>query len=112
MAWAYLLIAGLCEVIWALSMKFTDGFTKLYPSIFTIIFMAISLYLLTLSTRYIPISIAYTVWVGIGAVGAALGSLLILKESISILQVLFIILIIIGVIGVKLAHILNCSLSD
>lgn len=104
MAWVYLAIAGICEVVWALSMKHTDGFTKLLPSIFTIFFMAISLYLLTLSTRHIPISIAYTVWSGIGAAGAVIGGVFILKENISLWQLFFICMIIIGVAGVKLVH--------
>jgi quaternary ammonium compound-resistance protein SugE len=104
MSWIYLVIAGLCEIVWALSMKYTDGFTKLAPSLFTVCFMAVSLYLLTLSIRDIPISIAYTVWTGIGAIGAVIGGLFILRENISLLQLFFITLIIIGVIGVKLVH--------
>jgi quaternary ammonium compound-resistance protein SugE len=104
MSWIYLVIAGLCEIVWALSMKYTDGFTKLAPSLFTVCFMTVSLYLLTLSIRDIPISIAYTVWTGIGAIGAVIGGLFILRENISLLQLFFITLIIIGVIGVKLVH--------
>lgn len=105
MAWFYLLVAGISEVVWALSMKQTDGFSKLIPSLFTLFFMVISLYLLTLSTKTLPISIAYTIWVGIGAVGALLGGLFLLKESISLLQIFFACLIIVGVVGVKLVHI-------
>jgi len=104
MAWAYLIIAGICEVVWALSMKHTDGFTRLIPSIFTICFMAVSLYLLTLSTRHIPISIAYPVWTGIGAVGSAVGGTLLMKETLNIWQICFIGMIIFGVVGVKLVH--------
>lgn len=104
MAWIYLAVAGVCEIIWALSMKYTDGFAKFIPSLFTICFMAISLYLLTLSIRHIPISIAYPVWTGIGAVGSVIGWALLMKENINIWQLFFIAMIMVGVIGVKLVH--------
>lgn len=91
MDWIYLSIAGLCEVVWALSMKSTDGFTKLAPSVFTVCFMALSLYFLNLSLRHIPVGIAYTVWTGIGAMGAVIGGVLILKEHINTWQIFFII---------------------
>jgi quaternary ammonium compound-resistance protein SugE len=107
MAWLYLSIAGMCEVVWALSMKSTEGFTRLIPSVVTISFMMLSIYFLNLSLRHIPVGIAYTVWTGIGAVGAILGSMLILKEHINIWQVLFMTMIVIGIIGVKLTDVNN-----
>lgn len=107
MEWLYLSIASVCEVVWALSMKSTEGFTRLIPSVVTISFMMPSLYFLNLSLRHIPVGIAYTVWTGIGAVGAILGSMLILKEHVNIWQVLFMTMIVIGIIGVKLTDVNN-----
>lgn len=105
MAWTYLFIAGLSEIVWALSMKQSQGFSKFWPSVFTVLFMGVSFYFLTLSTKTLPISIAYTVWVGVGAIGALLGGMFWLKESLSLLQIFFACLIITGVVGIKLVHI-------
>lgn len=105
MEWVFLSIAGMCEVIWALSMKSTEGFTRLVPSIVTVSFMIMSLYFLNLSLRQIPLGIAYTVWTGIGVVGALLGSVFVLKEHINIWQIFFMIFIIIGILGIKLSDV-------
>ena len=80
MAWAILILAGLFEVIWAYSMKMSDGFTRLLPSIITIVFMVLSVVLLSISMRSLPLGTAYTVWTGIGAIGSFIVGILILHE--------------------------------
>lgn len=105
MEWIYLTIAGACEIVWALSMKSTEGFTRLIPSIATASFMILSVYFLNLSLRHIPVGVAYTVWTGIGAVGAILGSFFILKEQINLWQIMFMAMIVIGITGVKLSEV-------
>jgi quaternary ammonium compound-resistance protein SugE len=105
MEWLYLSIAGICEVIWALSMKSTEGFTRLMPSMLTASFMILSIYFLNLSLRHIPVGVAYTVWTGIGAVGAILASFFILKEQINLWQIIFMTFILIGIVGVKLSDV-------
>ncbi|HCK30708.1 MAG TPA: QacE family quaternary ammonium compound efflux SMR transporter, partial [Acinetobacter ursingii] len=80
MAWAILILAGLFEVIWAYSMKMSDGFTRLLPSVITIVFMVLSVILLSISMRSLPLGTAYTVWTGIGAIGSFIVGILILHE--------------------------------
>lgn len=80
MAWLILILAGMFEVIWAYSMKLSEGFTKLVPSIITIIFMILSIILLSISMRSLPLGTAYTVWTGIGAIGSFLLGILFLHE--------------------------------
>jgi quaternary ammonium compound-resistance protein SugE len=103
-SWLYLLIAGLLEVAWALSMKRTEGFTRLGPSLITIGIMGVSFYLLGLAMRDLPTGTSYAVWVGIGAVGTALVGILILGEPRSALRLVSIVLIVLGVIGLRLAE--------
>ena len=100
MAWTYLLLAGLFEIGFALGLKHTDGFTRLWPSLGT---AAASLYLLTLALRSIPVGTAYAVWTGIGAVGVAVLGIAVLGESASPARLACIGLIVAGVIGLKLA---------
>ena len=102
LAWIFLLFAGITEIIWAIALKFSHGFTQLTASIITILGMILSFYLLSLAMKSIPISIAYPVWTGIGAVGTAVIGMLILGDNISLLKILCLILIIVGVIGLKL----------
>lgn len=103
MPWLYLIVAGLLEVVWAASLKRTDGFTRLGPSLFTLAAMGASFYLLALALRTLPTSTGYAVWVGIGAVGTALIGIFLLKEPTSALRLVSIALIVLGVIGLRLA---------
>ncbi len=103
MAWTYLLIAGLLEIVWAYFMKQSDGFTRLWPSVATLAFMAASFGLLALAMRSLPMSSAYMVWTGIGAVGAFLVGVVVLQEHLSLLRVLAALLIISGIVLMRLA---------
>jgi quaternary ammonium compound-resistance protein SugE len=102
-AWIALLGAGISEVIWAYFMKQSAGLTKLVPSILFISIMIVSMALLTFATKYLPISIAYPVWVGIGAVGTVIAGIFLFGESASLLKFFFLALIIGGVVGLKLS---------
>lgn len=102
MGWTYLMLAGLCEVFYAAAMPRTDGFTKLGPSAFCVVFIALSMYLLSLATRTIPVGTAYAVWVGIGGVGTAIFGMLMLGEDRSLLRVMCFMLILAGIVGLKL----------
>ncbi|HPS64604.1 MAG TPA: quaternary ammonium compound efflux SMR transporter SugE [Ignavibacteria bacterium] len=102
MYWFYLIIAGLFEVTWAIGLKMTDGWSKLFPSIFTVIFMIASFAMLSLALKQLPIGTAYAVWTGIGAAGTALIAMIFLGESVSVSKIIFLGLIIIGIIGLKL----------
>lgn len=101
MAWIYLLIAGLLEVGWAIGLKYTYGFTKLWPSVLTISAIIASMYLLALAARTLPIGTAYAVWVGIGAAGTAILGMLILKEPVNIARVCFLMLLVVAIVGLK-----------
>jgi quaternary ammonium compound-resistance protein SugE len=102
MAWIYLLIAGLLEVAWAIGLKYTDGFTRLWPSAWTLVAMALSMVFLGLALRALPVGTAYAVWVGIGAVGTAVLGMVLFDESRDPLRVLCLGLIVAGVVGLKL----------
>ena len=101
MAWAYLILAGIFEIVWAFSMKMSDGFTKLTPSIITIVFMILSFGLLAAGMRTLPLGTAYTIWVGIGAIGAFLIGIFFLHEPIGLLRILAASSIIFGVVLMK-----------
>ncbi|HLL00290.1 MAG TPA: quaternary ammonium compound efflux SMR transporter SugE [Myxococcaceae bacterium] len=103
MAWLQLALAGLLEVVWALGLKRTEGFTRLWPSVLTLAAMGLSFYLLARAVRTLPIGTAYAVWVGIGAVGTAVVAMLFMGESRNLLRVGSIMLIVAGVIGLRLA---------
>lgn len=103
MAWFLLAIAGMLEVVWAYSMKLSSGFTKLTPSIVTLLAMAASFALLALSMRTLPLGTAYPVWTGIGAIGAFAVGVVALGEPLSPLRVLAAILIVSGLVLMKLA---------
>lgn len=100
-AWVYLVIAGLLEVCWAIGLKYTDGFTRLLPSIFTLSTLAGSMYLLAKAAQSIPIGTAYAIWVGIGAVGAGVLGILLFKEPLSFPRLAFMSLLVISIIGLK-----------
>lgn len=103
MAWIYLLLAGLFEIGFALGLKYTEGFTRLWPSVGTVVSAAISLWLLTQALRAIPVGTAYAIWTGIGAVGVAVMGIALFSESASPARLLCIALIVVGVIGLKFA---------
>jgi quaternary ammonium compound-resistance protein SugE len=103
MAWLILFVAGLFEVGWAVGLKYTDGFTKLWPSLWTAGSMAASIFLLALALRTIPLGTGYAVWTGIGAMGTVIFGIVYLGESTDLLRMASIALILIGLVGLKLA---------
>ena len=102
MAWIYVLAAGLLEVIWAVGLKYTDGFTRLWPSVVTVVTFAGSLFLLALAVRTIPIGTAYAMFVGIGAVGAAVLGIILFGESTDVGRIFFLTRLIVSLIGLRL----------
>jgi len=104
MAWVYLLIAGILEVVWAIGMKYSEGWTKLYPSIFTIVSMAIGFYFLSLAVKSLPLGTSYAVWTGIGTVGTVIFSLIFFKEPMDWVKLVCILLIVTGIVGLRLFH--------
>ncbi|KAA8726773.1 MAG: multidrug efflux SMR transporter [Ewingella americana] len=103
MAWVYLLLAGLFEVVWSTAMKESHGFTKLVPSIVTLVFMLLSFALLAISMKTLPLGTSYTVWVGIGAIGAFILGVTMFGESLNPMRVIAVLLIFSGVVLLKLA---------
>ncbi|SJZ42400.1 SugE protein [Vibrio cincinnatiensis] len=103
MAWVILFIAGLSEVAWAAGLKYTEGFSKPIPSMITLICLVVSFVLLGLSLKTLPLGLAYSVWVGIGVVGTALVGLIFLSEPFSWIKTVSLGLIVLGIIGMKLA---------
>jgi quaternary ammonium compound-resistance protein SugE len=101
MAWIWLTAAGLLEIVWAVGLKYTDGFTKPIPSAITLVAMAASMLLLALAVRTIPIGTGYAVWTGIGAVGVALVGMFLFDESRDLLRIGSILLIVAGIVGLK-----------
>ncbi len=104
MSWVLLIIAGLLEVGWAIGLKYTDGFTRLWPSVGTIISLVASFVLLGLAVKSLPVGTAYAIWVGIGAVGTAVLGIILFKESADTLKLVSLGLICAGIAGLKLAH--------
>ena len=102
MDWVILVIAGLFETAWAIGMKYSNGFTRLYPDLFVIVTMAASVYLLSVSLKTLPVGSAYAVWTGIGAVGTAILGMILFGESKEFLRVICIFLIIAGIIGLRI----------
>ena len=103
MAWIMLILAGIFEVVWAYSMKLSDGFSKLTPSIITLFFMILSFALLAYAMRSLPLGTAYTIWTGIGAVGSFLVGIFILGEPASAMRMLAAVLIISGLVLMKIS---------
>ena len=103
MPWLYLLIAGLFEVGWAIGLKYTNGFTRLWPSVGTVAAMIVSFFFLSLALKTIPVGTGYAVWTGIGAVGTAILGMVLLGESRDVWRLLCLVLIIAGIVGLKLA---------
>lgn len=103
MAWFLLVIAGLLEVVWAVGLKYSDGFTRLWPSVFTVVTMLLSFWLLGLAMRTLPVGTAYGVWVGIGAVGTVIYGVLYLAEPAGFVRMMSVVLILAGIVGLKLS---------
>ena len=103
MAWVYLAIAGLFEIGWAVGLKYSDGFSKALPSLLTVLAMGVSIWMLALAMRTIPVGTAYAVWTGIGAIGVAILGMVLFGESREFLRIFCLFLIIAGIIGLKLA---------
>jgi len=101
-SWLILIVAAIFEIVWAVGLKSTHGFTKLWPSVGVIAAMATSMWLLALAARGLPIGTAYAVWVGIGALGAALLGWRLLDEPMSVARVICLCLLVAGIIGLKL----------
>lgn len=102
MAWIYLFAAGLLEIAWAVGLKYTQGFTKLGPSVLTLVSMAGSVGLLGLALRHLPLGTAYAIWTGIGTVGTAIAGMILLGEPAGALRLMCIALIVAGILGLKL----------
>jgi quaternary ammonium compound-resistance protein SugE len=102
MAWVFLVIAGLLEVGWAVGLKYTEGFTRLWPSIATVSAMVFSMALLGLAVRTLPLGTAYAVWTGIGTVGTVIVGMLLFGEPGSFVRLVCVLLIVTGIVGLKL----------
>jgi quaternary ammonium compound-resistance protein SugE len=103
MAWAYLALAGLFEIGWAIGLKYTDGFTRIVPSVLTLVSMVVSVLLLGLALKTLPVGTGYAVWTGIGTVGTALLGIYLLGEPATATRLACIGLIVAGILGLKLA---------
>lgn len=102
MPWIYLFIAGLFEVAWAIGLKYSEGFTRVGPSVVTLISMIVSVVLLGLAMRTLPVGTAYAVWTGIGTAGTAILGMLLFGEPATVMRLLCLLLIVAGIIGLKL----------
>lgn len=104
MAWVYLFVAGLFEIGWAIGLKYTEGFTRLWPSLWTAGSMVVSVILLGIALKTLPVGTGYAVWTGIGAVGTAILGIVLFSEPATALRIASIALIVAGIVGLKLAH--------
>ncbi|MCD6061362.1 MAG: sugE [Moraxellaceae bacterium] len=102
MAWVYLLVAAAFEIQWAVTMKYTEGFSRLWPSLACVTGMAVSVFFLALAQRTLPVGTSYAIWTGLGAVGTALCGMLLFGESREVARLVCIGLIVAGVLGLKL----------
>lgn len=102
-AWIYLMIAGILEVSWAIGLKYTQGFTKLVPSVFTIATLALSMYFLAKAAQILPIGTAYAIWVGIGALGAAILGIVLFHEAVTPARIIFLSLLLVSIVGLKIS---------
>ncbi len=100
-AWMQLIIAGILESCWAIGLKYSDGFTRLFPSLFTLVTLAASMYLLSKAAQTLPIGTAYAVWVGIGAAGAGVLGIVLFKEPLTLWRVGFMVLLVVSIVGLK-----------
>jgi quaternary ammonium compound-resistance protein SugE len=103
MHWLILFVAGLFEIGWAVGLKYTEGFTRFWPSVGTVLSMVISMGLLGIALKSLPVGTAYAIWVGVGTVGTAIVGIVLLGESSSFMRLLSLFLIVAGIVGLKLA---------
>lgn len=103
MAWFVLVIAGLLEVVWTLGLKYTEGFTRVGPSIMTAAAIMTSMWMLAQAAKTLPIGTAYGVWVGIGVVGATIGGVVLFEEPLNSSRVFFLILLVVSIVGLKVS---------
>ncbi|CBL44172.1 SugE protein [gamma proteobacterium HdN1] len=103
MAWFILLIAGLFEVGWAIGLKYTEGFTRLWPTVWTVVSMIIGLWLLGIAMKSLPVGTAYAVWVGVGAVGTVILGIILFQEPTNAGRLVSVALIVSGIVGLKLS---------
>ena len=103
MPWIILVLAGLFEIGWAIGLKYSDGFSRLWPSVYTVVAMAISLGLLGIAMKSLPVGTAYAIWVGVGAVGTVILGIVLFDEPVNGLRIASVGLIIAGLVGLKLA---------
>ncbi|SEK07722.1 MULTISPECIES: quaternary ammonium compound efflux SMR transporter SugE [unclassified Achromobacter] len=103
MTWIILVLAGLFEIVWAVGLKYTNGFTRLWPSVVTVAGMLISFWLLALAMKSLPLGTAYAVWVGIGTIGAFVAGIVLFGESASWLRIASVAFIVLGLVGLKLS---------
>lgn len=101
--WIIVVIAGLMETGWALGLKYSEGFTKLWPSVITVVLALGSFYLLSVAMKSLPVGTAYAVWVGIGAVGTAIAAVFLFQEPVNVMRVLGVLLILAGIAALKFA---------
>jgi quaternary ammonium compound-resistance protein SugE len=104
LAWAILIGAGLLEIVWAIMLKFADGFTRLWPSAIGLVAAIASFVMLSVALKSLPVGTAYAVWVGIGVFGVAMAGMIALGESVSVLRLTFLALILAGIIGLKMVE--------
>jgi quaternary ammonium compound-resistance protein SugE len=102
MPWIYLGLAGLFEVVWAIGLKYTEGFTRLWPSVITVSAMTVSIVLLAMAVKSLPMGTAYAIWTGIGAVGAVVLGIVLFGDSASPARLACVALVLIGIVGLKL----------
>lgn len=103
MSWLILFVAGLLEVVWAIGLKYTEGFTRLWPSVGTLVAMVASVALLGLAMKHLPVGTAYAVWVGVGAVGTVILGIILFQEPATLARLLSMSLIVAGIVGLKLS---------
>jgi len=104
MSWIILFLAGLFEVAWAIGLKYTDGFTRPLPTLLTVAAMIVSIGLLGLAMKELPLGTAYAIWTGVGAVGTVIAGIFLFGESMALLRLGSVALIVVGLIGLKLSH--------
>lgn len=102
-AWILLLVAGLFEIVWAVGLKYTDGFTRLWPTMGTLAALVVSISLLGLASKTLPIGTAYAVWTGIGAVGTVLCGMWLFGDSVAVVRLVCLGMILLGIIGLKVS---------
>lgn len=109
MPWVLLLLAGVFEIGWAVGLKYTHGFTKLWPSVATITAMVLSMGLLGVAVRHLPLGTAYAIWTGIGTIGTAIFGIVVLKEPATAMRLACLVMIVAGIVGLKLLSVSGTS---